>query len=79
MDKEDDIMDRSFWRQCGSKNRYRDEHTVNYYKRMYERERGQKLDYYWCTHCKGFHLTSTAFKPKYYDYDELYNEEVAVG
>jgi len=25
---------------------------------MYERERGKKLDYYWCHFCGGFHLTS---------------------
>jgi hypothetical protein len=25
---------------------------------MFERERGTKLDYYWCNYCNGFHLTS---------------------
>ena len=46
------------WRQCGSKKRYRDEHAANKYRKIFERERGKKLDYYWCEYCKGFHLTS---------------------
>ncbi len=46
------------WRQCGRKKRYRDEHTVNLFRKMFEKERGTKLDYYWCNYCNGFHLTS---------------------
>ncbi len=60
-------MKRNLWRQCKSKNRYRDEHTVNCYRRMYERERGKKLDYYWCANCNGFHLTSTEMNMEYYE------------
>ncbi len=51
-------MTYSVWRQCGRKRRYRDEHTANMYRKMFERERGKKLDYYWCNYCNGFHLTS---------------------
>ena len=51
-------MKKSTWRQCGSKKRYRDEHEVGLRKKMCERERGIKLDYYWCGNCKGYHLTS---------------------
>lgn len=51
-------MSNSTWRQCGRKMRYRDEHTANYYRRKCEMQRGQKLDYYWCGYCNGFHLTS---------------------
>ncbi len=54
------------WRQCGRKKRYRDEHTVNFYRKIFERERGKKLFYYWCEHCKGFHLTKTEFYLDYY-------------
>lgn len=54
-------MGNSIWNQCKRKNRYRDEHYANLYKKKYEKERGQKLDYYWCCHCGGFHLTSTEF------------------
>lgn len=56
-------MRKSIWRQCKSKNRYRNEHEVNLYRKMYERERGKKLDYYYCVYCKGFHLTSTEGRP----------------
>ena len=52
-------MKKSTWRQCGSKKRYRDEHEAGIHKKMYERERGTKLDYYWCGYCKGYHLTSS--------------------
>ncbi len=48
------------WRQCGRKKRYRDEHTANQYRKLFERERGKKLDYYWCCYCRGYHLTSSA-------------------
>lgn len=39
-------MCRSIWKQCKSKNRYRDEHAANYYRRLDERERGKKLNYF---------------------------------
>lgn len=61
-------MKKGVWKMCGSKHRYRDEHAVNYFKRMCEQQRGQKLDYYWCPHCKGYHLTSAEFV-----YEEVYN------
>ena len=61
-------MTKSYWNQCGRKNRYRDEHTANYYKKKFEKERGQKLDYYWCGHCKGYHLTSEEFRTEFYKY-----------
>ncbi len=51
-------MTRIVWRQCGRKKRYRDEHTANHYRKIFEHERGKRLDYYWCQHCNGFHLTS---------------------
>jgi|GEM_PF-4193624 len=51
-------MKKSIWKQCKSKNRYRNEHDVNLYRKMYERERGKKLDYYYCVYCNGYHLTS---------------------
>ena len=51
-------MTRLVWWQCGRKKRYRDEHTANYFRKLFERERGKKLDYYWCGYCNGFHLTS---------------------
>lgn len=47
------------WRECKRKHRYRDEHSANHYRKICERERGKKLDYYWCPHCNGFHLTSS--------------------
>ena len=56
--KGDELMGNKIWRQCKRKNRYRDEHTANYYKRKCEQSRGTKLDYYWCPYCNGFHLTS---------------------
>lgn len=46
------------WNQCGRKIRYRDEHTANQYRKKCEKERGVKLDYYWCNFCGGYHLTS---------------------
>ena len=51
-------MKKSIWRQCTSKKRYGDEHKSNHYRKMFERQRGKKLDYYWCVYCKGYHLTS---------------------
>ena len=52
-------MGKKEWKQCGRKKRYRDEHEANRYRKIFEQERGKKLDYYWCTYCKGFHLTSS--------------------
>ncbi len=52
-------MKKNIWKQCKSKKRYRNEHDVNQYRKKYERERGIKLDYYYCVHCKGYHLTSS--------------------
>lgn len=57
-------MKKSTWRQCGSKARYRNEHEVNYYRKKCERERSVKLDYYWCSICNGYHLTSEEFRGK---------------
>ena len=54
-------MSKKVWLTCGSKHRYRDEHTANLSRKKYEKERGQKLDYYWCPYCKGFHLTSEEY------------------
>ncbi len=51
-------MSKSTWKMCGSKNRYRDEHTVNQFRKKCEQARGKKLDYYWCPCCRGYHLTS---------------------
>lgn len=65
------MMDKSYWKQCGRKNRYRDEHTANYYRKMFERQRGTKLDYYWCSHCNGFHLTSIAWDEEKNTYSEM--------
>lgn len=72
-------MDKSIWRQCKRKNRYRDEHTANYYRRIYERERGKKLDYYWCPYCNGFHLTSVEICIDNCDSKENVGTVVAVG
>lgn len=72
-------MGKSKWTKCGRKNRYRDEHTANYYRKMYEKQRGKKLDYYWCPYCSGFHLTSMEVNMKYYSRLEVSDEAVAVG
>ena len=58
------------WKSCGSKRRYRDEHTANQYRKKYELQRGVKLDYYYCQNCKGYHLTSTPVNYARYGYDE---------
>lgn len=58
------------WNQCRKKNRYRDEHTANLYRRKFEEARGTKLDYYWCAYCHGFHLTSEEFRPEGYGITE---------
>lgn len=47
------------WKQCKSKKRYKDEHAANKYRKIFESERGTKLDYYWCCYCNGYHLTSS--------------------
>lgn len=70
---------KQIWKTCGSKNRYRDEHTANYYRKVYENMRGTKLDYYWCPYCDGFHLTSTGLDPRYYSFDEIDNTNAAVS
>ncbi|MCR5691430.1 MAG: hypothetical protein K6G62_04340 [Eubacterium sp.] len=62
-------MTKSIWRSCKSKTRYRDEHTVNDYKKKCERARGKKLDYYWCPYCRGFHLTSKVAEDSYLFYE----------
>lgn len=72
-------MEKSIWRQCKRKNRYRDEHTANYYKRKYEQERGKKLDYYWCGYCNGFHLTSVEGNMQDYEWEETTSSVVVVG
>lgn len=72
-------MDKSIWRQCKRKNRYRDEHTANYYRRKLEQKRGKKLDYYWCPHCNGFHLTSVEIYVRDYDMGETIKTEVTIG
>ena len=72
-------MGKSIWRQCKRKNRYRDEHAANYYRRKFEQERGKKLDYYWCPYCNGFHLTSAEINTKDYDLEETRSLVVAVS
>ena len=52
-------MSKSLWSQCTSKKRYKDEYSANRYRKICQRARGVKLDYYWCHYCNGFHLTST--------------------
>ena len=74
-----ELMGKSIWRQCKRKNRYRDEHTANYYRRKFEQERGKKLDYYWCPYCNGFHLTSAEINTKDYDLEETRRPVVAVS
>jgi len=31
------------WKMCKRKNRYKDEHTVNYYRKVFEKEREKNL------------------------------------
>lgn len=59
-------MDKRHWNQFRSKNRYRDEHVANTFRRKYEIERAKKLDYYYCVYCHGYHLTSKEFRPEGY-------------
>ena len=49
---------RNLWSQCKCKKRYKDEHMVNHYRKIFEKERDTKLDYYYCSYCHGYHLTS---------------------
>ncbi len=51
-------MSTSIWRQCKSKKRYRNIGEMYRSKKTCERNRGKKLDYYWCEICGGYHLTS---------------------
>ena len=71
---------KSIWRQCKRKKRYRDQHTANYYRKKFEQARGQKLDYYWCPYCNGYHLTSSGFIWVDFDIEEaLEIPAIAVG
>ena len=73
-------MKRNIWRQCKRKKRYRDEHAVNHYRRIFEQERGKKLDYYWCPYCNGYHLTSAEFIAAYLGLEEVSGlPAIAVG
>ncbi len=39
-------------------------------RKIFEEERGKKLDYYWCRYCKGYHLTiSESLWEKFYSID----------
>ncbi len=64
-------MSKSIWKQCKKKNRYRDEHAANYYRKIFEKKRGKQLDYYWCSYCRGFHLTSGVFLYTGYEIENL--------
>ena len=73
-------MKRNIWGQCKRKKRYRDEHTANYYRKKFEQARGQKLDYYWCPYCNGYHLTSAEFIWAGFDMEEVSEmPAIAVG
>ena len=72
-------MGNSIWKQCKGKNRYRDEHAANYFRRKFEEERGRKLDYYWCPYCNGYHLTSAEVNMEVFDMEEPRGQVVAVG
>ena len=65
------MMNKRTWNQCRKKNRYRDEHTANLFRKKCEAERGVKLDYYWCAYCNGFHLTSETFRPEGYGLTQM--------
>lgn len=71
-------MGKSNWNQCGKKKRYRDEHTVNLYRRKYEIKYGVKADYYWCSCCKGFHITTEEFRPEGYGIDMSWLESLGL-
>lgn len=43
---------------CKRKSRYPNEHIALKYASKLERERGVKLEVYFCGKCKGWHLTS---------------------
>lgn len=53
------MKNKSTWRRCGSKHRYRYEHDAEQSRKKYEQLRGKKLRVYYCDVCKGFHLTSS--------------------
>ena len=72
-------MSNNEWRMCRKKHRYRDEHAANYYRRIFEQERGKKLDYYWCPQCNGFHLTSREYIITGFVIEETDNELVALA
>lgn len=46
------------WRSCGKKKRYRDEKAAREMIRKIHGKRDTYLDYYYCTYCNGYHLTS---------------------
>ena len=50
----------SIWRQCKKKRRYRDENEVRKMMKIRQNASGQRLDYYFCEYCKGYHLTHKA-------------------
>ena len=58
-------MSWNLWNQCKRKKRYRDEYQASYYCKLFWKERGTKLDFYWCRYCEGFHLTSSTDTPDY--------------
>lgn len=66
------MKNKSTWRQCGSKHRYRYEHDAEQSRKKYEQLRGKKLCVYACSVCKGFHLTSSLFC---YNYEFAEEEE----
>ena len=51
-------MNKSYYKSCGRKIRYRSETDVLRALKSCRRKRGQELDYYYCDHCGGWHLTS---------------------
>lgn len=53
-----DKQKKSVWRECGSKVRYRDAGEAGKAAKKCMRARGGELDFYWCTYCNGYHLTS---------------------
>ncbi|HPF30382.1 MAG TPA: hypothetical protein PLZ77_09820 [Lachnospiraceae bacterium] len=71
-------MEKSFWKQCKRKKRYRDEHMANHYRKMFERERGKKLDYYWCSNCNGYHLTSVIVNDNDYFFETSTEQMITV-
>lgn len=62
--KKDKRIKGMVYRQCGKKTRYKDESAVRAVKKKCEAARGEKLDWYYCSYCKGYHLTSLLEPPK---------------